>query len=674
MIRLITVSVATALLAAPVLMAQVPPQTAPIPPALSTVSIRYPDNIDSFIRDPQWAVALGKAFFWDMQAGSDGVTACATCHFHAGADARNKNQLNPGQANTAGSPLTETFDPTFSGPGGPNTLLSLADFPFHRTVDPTDANSDVLFSSDDVMGSQGVFAADFNAAMPGSPVDDCDCASDLFNVGGVGVRRTTARNTPSAINAIFNSRNFWDGRANLHFNGVDPFGKRNTGATVWVRGPGGVTSTSVDLSPASLASQAVGPPLSGTEMSCGGRDFPDLGRSLLALRPLGLQRVDATDNVLGPLARKGKPGLRISYARMIHKAFWAPWWRGGGFKTPDGYSMQEANFSLYWGLAILMYEATLVADDTPFDQFRNGNFAALTQQEQDGMLLFYDKTVRCSDCHRGPEFTGAALRILFPEVPSSPVPNQAFIENMIVGDGGQSLYDSGFYNIGVRQTSEDIGIGAVGPFGNPLSFTRQVLGENDGLLLAADPEAAAVDPCFLVSSPCKPFPFGMRDSADGAFKTPGLRNVELTGPYFHNGGTATLRQVVEFYNRGGDARTVGLEGTDFHDTTGFADNPSNKDEIVKPLGLSDAEMDALVAFMEALTDERVRWEAAPFDHPQLFLSTGALGDELLVPPAAVLCNEVLKSLDDFRELPAVGAGGRGVLGLPPVSKFEDGLK
>lgn len=43
----------------------------------------------------KYGIVLGKALFWDMQAGSDGM-ACASCHFHAGADARLRNQLNPG--------------------------------------------------------------------------------------------------------------------------------------------------------------------------------------------------------------------------------------------------------------------------------------------------------------------------------------------------------------------------------------------------------------------------------------------------------------------------------------------------------------------------------------------------------------------------------------------------
>ena len=42
------------------------------------------------------ARALGKALFWDMQVGSDGVQACASCHFRAGADPRSKNQVSPG--------------------------------------------------------------------------------------------------------------------------------------------------------------------------------------------------------------------------------------------------------------------------------------------------------------------------------------------------------------------------------------------------------------------------------------------------------------------------------------------------------------------------------------------------------------------------------------------------
>jgi len=66
-----------------------------------------PKNLSPYIKDVTAAIRLGKALFWDMQAGSDGVTACASCHYRAGADPvvgtapnatakRDKNQLHPG--------------------------------------------------------------------------------------------------------------------------------------------------------------------------------------------------------------------------------------------------------------------------------------------------------------------------------------------------------------------------------------------------------------------------------------------------------------------------------------------------------------------------------------------------------------------------------------------------
>ena len=54
----------------------------------------------------------------------------------------------------------------------------------------------------------------------------------VFNVRGIKTRRVEPRNAPTVINAIFNDRNFWDGRAQSDFNGVDPFGSRSTAARV----------------------------------------------------------------------------------------------------------------------------------------------------------------------------------------------------------------------------------------------------------------------------------------------------------------------------------------------------------------------------------------------------------------------------------------------------------
>ena len=68
------------------------------------------------------------------------------------------------------------------------------------------------------------------------------------------------------------------------------------------------------------------------------------------------------------------------------------------------------------------------------------------------------------------------------------------------------------------------------------------------------------------------------------FKTPTLRNIELTGPYMHNGSIQSLLDVIEFYNRGGDA------------------HHAQQDSRIKPLGLTDAEKKDLVSFLESLTD------------------------------------------------------------------------
>src|SRR5262245_5459078 len=61
-----------------------------LPGDLRAVVIPAPSNLNDFVKDPAMALALGKALFWDMQVGSDGVQGCASCHFRAGADPRSK--------------------------------------------------------------------------------------------------------------------------------------------------------------------------------------------------------------------------------------------------------------------------------------------------------------------------------------------------------------------------------------------------------------------------------------------------------------------------------------------------------------------------------------------------------------------------------------------------------
>jgi cytochrome c peroxidase len=66
------------------------------------------------------------------------------------------------------------------------------------------------------------------------------------------------------------------------------------------------------------------------------------------------------------------------------------------------------------------------------------------------------------------------------------------------------------------------------------------------------------------------------------YRTPTLRNIDLTAPYMHDGSLRTLREVVEFYDRGGEPN-------------------ENLDPRIHPLGLSNPEIDALVEFLRALT-------------------------------------------------------------------------
>ena len=143
----------------PVAFAQHPP--APVPPSLKTISVPLPSNLDEFVKNRAFAVVLGKALFWDMDVGSD-RQACASCHFHAGADDRVKNQFNPGFPITADMSFGDAFGRTGSGAqAGPNYTAVAGDFPLHRLSNPEDRQSFVLYDSDDRFSSQGTFAGAF---------------------------------------------------------------------------------------------------------------------------------------------------------------------------------------------------------------------------------------------------------------------------------------------------------------------------------------------------------------------------------------------------------------------------------------------------------------------------------------------------------------------------------
>ncbi|MEZ5352815.1 MAG: cytochrome c peroxidase [Bryobacteraceae bacterium] len=532
---------------------------------LRDVPVPAPAGSEFYVRNQEALVALGKALFWDMQASSDGRTACATCHFHAGADHRLHNQL---------------VDPNHAFPV--NTRLDYGSFPLRKLADPGNRNSDVVWDTEMRVGSAGLFRRLFGAVVPGAAPEQGSESLDKpeFSVGGVQVRRVTVRNAPTVINAVFHVRNFWDGRAERIFNASDPFGGNTASPRPVLEAVDGqLVRHDVRLDQSSLASQAMGPILDPLEMSYEGRGWVHLGRKVLSLAPLAYQKVAADDSVLGPMAKAEGRGLRddVTYRGMIEAAFQPRFWQSAQTVSATGeangpYSQAEYNFPLFWGLAIQAYETTLVSAETPFDRFMEGDSGALTAEEQTGMRLF-QQNGRCTQCHGGPEFTAASFTAL--------------------NRGGRRGGNAGraFQRTGVRATVEDTGRG------------------------------------------------------NGAFKSSSLRNVELTGPYFHNGGQATLEQVVAFYSRGGDFTPTSLRAFNANAT----------------------QQAALAAFLRALTDDRVRFERAPFDHPELCVPSGHPEAAPGVLARAGSAEFPAAASERLLAVPAVGAGGNGV----PLQTFRE---
>lgn len=642
------------------------------------------------VLDDDWSRFLGRSFFWDLQTGGDGRQACATCHYHAGVDNRILNTVNP---------MDGLYDVDSGGPGG---TLTSDDFNFHQFADPLDRGSAIVRSINDVVGSQGQLELDHAGINVGSDQDSFTNPAvlnpDFVDGDGMQRRQVTGRNTPTNINAVFNMRNFWDGRANFIFNGRTPFGARDTGAVVYEDndGPGGSGPVGVQLRLrfSALASQAVGPPNNSVEMAYNGRTFPELGRKLLSLQPLAKQTIAIDDSMFGtpgPFGCQiaGQPmggacasdgmGLGLSYADLIMLAFDPKYWDGDPV-TIDGevYTLMEANFSMFWGLALQKWQSILVSDQSKWDRFRAGTPAEqqakvdlalalaaagtepdaansapfdpadiLTNAETRGMESFLGG--ECIACHAGPVLSAATIPFLLgPPTPNEP-PEQV-VERMLMAQGQAALeiglfppsamYDLGFYNIGIRPTDEDIGIGGNDDFGNPLSFAEQLQSGNivdeeldTPAAAGPEPDLLFVDPNTFERSPGVS-PIGAPVAVNGAFKVPTLRNIFETAPYMHNGGHISLVDVVAFYARGADFGEENIADLD-PEVGGIGNLRGN------PQGVAD-----LVTFMGTFTDLRVREEADVFDHPSILLENGI-------------------------NVPAVGIGGNGAGTALPT--FDDRL-
>lgn len=182
--------------------------------------------------------------------------------------------------------------------------------------------------------------------------------------------------------------------------------------------------------------------------------------------------------------------------------------------------------------ALASYERTQVSFDSPFDHYIAGESDAINESAKRGWKIF-NGSGRCVSCH-----VFSRERPLFT--------------------------DNGFHNVGVSSSA--------------------ALQRNATAMHAGRDEAVNLDKLATDS--------GMSDlgrylvthqPADiGAFRTPDLRNLLVTQPYFHDGSAATLWEVVEHFNRGG------------------VRNPY-LDPAIVPLDLSRSDEDDLVAFLATLT-------------------------------------------------------------------------
>ncbi len=203
--------------------------------------------------------------------------------------------------------------------------------------------------------------------------------------------------------------------------------------------------------------------------------------------------------------------------------------------------------------AIAAFERTQVFANSAFDRyFYGGESTALTDQQRRGLALFRNQG-RCVSCH--------------------------------VIEQTQALFtDNRFHNIGV-------GI-------NRIQNDVPVLA---GEFLQAKATLAEVDVKVLTDARTSELGrFAVSKGFDdlGSFKTPTLRNVAVTSPYMHDGSVATLRDAVVHYNNGG----VTNEGDPVNDFLSGG---------IRPLKLTDDQIEDLVAFMEALTSPEFASQAAP---------------------------------------------------------------
>ena len=195
------------------------------------------------------------------------------------------------------------------------------------------------------------------------------------------------------------------------------------------------------------------------------------------------------------------------------------------------------------GMALASYERTLVSGDSPFDRWYYGNDAdAMSEAAQRGFEIFQGKG-GCVSCHR-------------------------------VSQEFAVFTDDSFHNTGVGY------------------YATMRPEKEEQVVLLAPGQAEKLETDLERTTGTQHFSDLGRYEVTGLpadrwrYRTPSLRNVALTAPYMHNGSLPTLRDVLLFYNRGGVAN-------------------DDLDPRIKPLLLSEAELDDLLEFLQSLTGSNV---------------------------------------------------------------------
>jgi cytochrome c peroxidase len=191
--------------------------------------------------------------------------------------------------------------------------------------------------------------------------------------------------------------------------------------------------------------------------------------------------------------------------------------------------------------AIASYERTLVSFNSPFDRFIAGDKNAIDDAAKRGWDLFNTRA-RCNKCHA---LTETQRDVTF-------------------------FMDNDFHNIGIGIIRHNV-----------VALARQA----EQLIKSGD--TAAIDRAAIQTdmSALGRFLITKKESDIASFKTPGLRNLLLTGPYFHDGSQVTLWDAMDHYNKGDGLQNPWL------------------DEDIQPLALTEKDIDDVVAFLASLTSD-----------------------------------------------------------------------